>query len=248
MSNITYKIREALINLTGYFIYRKNALPVGVDLQEDLLNKFGIDSKIVFDVGANIGQTALNYSEIFPKAVIFSFEPFEDAFRSLERNTRHLQSVRRFKMALGETVAHKDVRIHDEEYSYLNSLKTVNENQSERASEERITMSTLNDFCNTNEIDEIDLLKIDTEGYELEVLKGGEELLVTGRIKAILCEAALSKRNKRNTQLFDLHDYLERFNYFFVGLYDSNLNHYGEGSAYSNGLFLLSGQTMDSSK
>jgi FkbM family methyltransferase len=245
MPSIKYKIRKTLMDLTGYFIYKRSGLPIGVDLREDLLNKFGFEPKIVFDVGANIGQTALSYAEMFPSASIFSFEPFEEAFHSLERNTSHLQRVKRFQIALGETAAHVDVRIHDEKYSYLNSLKSVNENQSGSASVERITVSTLDGFCNTNEVKEIDLLKIDTEGYEVEVLRGGNELLKTGRISAILCEVSLARQDKRHTQLFDLQDYLEPYGYFFVGLYDSNLNYYREGIAYSNALFVLPGKTTD---
>jgi hypothetical protein len=87
-------------------------------------------------------------------------------------------------------------------------------------------------------VNRIDLLKIDTEGFEINVLKGGHQMLSTGNVAAILCEVALSKKNPRNTQLHDLIDHLEPLGYFFVGLYDTNINHFREGLAYSNALFV----------
>ena len=90
-----------------------------------------------------------------------------------------------------------------------------------------------------NKIHQIDLLKIDTEGFEIDVLIGANKMLATGKIKAILCETALSKKNTRNTQLSSLIDLLDKENYFFVGLYETNVNFYKEGLAYSNALFIL---------
>ena len=52
-------------------------------------------------------------------------------------------------------------------------------------------MTTVDAFCAVHGIDKIDLLKIDTEGYDLVVLEGARELLRSGRARFILVEAVL---------------------------------------------------------
>lgn len=235
---ITAGIRNFLINLTGYFIYKKAHLPVGVDFKEDLLNKFKINPSCMFDVGANYGQTALHYHTLFNKASIYAFEPVEKSFLALKDNTKHLSTVKCFKMALGNENKTMDISLHDEANSQLNSLKEINSSQNDHSLKETISVSTLQNFADQHHISHIDVLKIDTEGYEMEVLQGATQFLKEKKIAAVLCEVALSKKNTRNTQLNQVIEFLEPYDYFFVGLYETNVNYYREGLAYSNALFI----------
>jgi hypothetical protein len=73
------------------------------------------------------------------------------------------------------------------------------------------------------------------------VLKGGENDLKLGKIKSIIAEVALSKKNTQNTQLFSLTEYLENLSFFFVGLYDTDIKNFKEGMTYSNALFVYVG-------
>jgi FkbM family methyltransferase len=63
----------------------------------------------------------------------------------------------------------KVIRLFDE-YSALNSLKDELMNQSNHAREEEIAVTTIDKYCSEHGIPKIDLLKIDTEGYELNVM------------------------------------------------------------------------------
>jgi len=236
--NISYQLRKALINLTGYWIYKKRDLPIGVDLKEDLINKFNITPKLLFDIGANYGQTALYYREEFPNATIYSFEPVKQSYEILINNTRQFQNIHCFNIALGDKKAEVEIFLHDEVFSACNSLKFDNSEGNTAALKEIVKVTSLNDFVNENKIGPIDLLKIDTEGYELEVLKGAENLLTNKSVNAILCEVALSGTNKRNTQLNDLIIYLDNLEYYFVGLYHTNIGSYKQGIAWSNALFI----------
>ena len=58
---------------------------------------------IIFDVGANIGQSALWFKNSFPHATIHAFEPFQAIFELLSTNTRHVSEIFCHKVALGET-------------------------------------------------------------------------------------------------------------------------------------------------
>lgn len=235
--NVTYIIRKALINITGYWIYKKTDLPLGVDLKEDLINKFHINPKCIFDVGANYGQTALHYREAFKNAKIFSFEPVKESFNNLVKNTEHYKNIFSYNFAFGDEKKEVEIFLHEERFSACNSLKFDNRD-GDNAPKEIVKVMTLNDFVKENKIEYIDLLKIDTEGYELEVLKGGENILSQHSVSAIIGEVALSTKNNRNTQLHALVSYLDKFDYYFVGLYDTDVRTYKQGIAFSNALFI----------
>jgi FkbM family methyltransferase len=236
---ISTTIRTFFINLTGYFVYKKTDLPIGVDFKADLENKFNIHPLCIFDVGANYGQTALYYHETFKNAKIYSFEPVKVSYLKLEKETQHIKQIECFQIALGEENKEFEIALHDESNSQLNSLKAIAANQGNQSVKEIIKSVTLDVFVTEKNIEQIDLLKIDTEGFELEVLIGSENFLRTRKIKAILCEVALSKRNTRNTQLSEIINALDKYDYFFVGLFETNVNYYKDGLAYSNALFIL---------
>lgn len=234
---ITYTLRKLLINITGYWIYKKKYLPLGVDLKEDLLNKFQINPRCIFDIGANYGQTALYYHKAFKHAKVFSFEPVKNSFDTLVKNTRRYKNISCYNFAFGDEKKEIEIYLHEERFSACNSLKFDNRD-GDNASKEIVKVITLNDFVKEHKIEHIDLLKIDTEGYELEVLKGGENILSQGSVSAIIGEVALSVKNNRNTQLHALISYLDKFDYYFVGLYDTDIRTYRQGIAFSNALFM----------
>lgn len=83
-------------------IYR-NSLPRGVDLYHDLNRSFNKEMfRTVFDVGANIGQSALKYSEVFPAAEIYSFEPVKGTYSKLFLNTKGNPRIHTFNVGMGK--------------------------------------------------------------------------------------------------------------------------------------------------
>jgi len=235
---IKHKVRKLLIKVTGYFIYKNSDLPIGVDLKLDLEKKFGFKIDTIFDVGANTGQTAIKFAEEFPNSKIYSFEPVKSTYSKLIRNVRNNEKTTCYNIAFGERNENKEIKLHVTTNSQLNSLNYSNYGDS--GVKEIIKVKKLDDFVESNGIKSIDLLKIDTEGYELNVLKGAYSFITNRRIKSILCEVALSSKNSRNTQLNDVFQFLDKLDYSFVGLYETNVAFYKEGLAYSNALFIQS--------
>ena len=117
--NIRTKTRELLIDLTGYWIYRRKEIPVGCDLINDLKHKIRLPLKTIFDVGANIGQTALRYNDYFKKAEIYSFEPVTETFHNLEKNVKCLNRIKCFKLALGDKEGSAEIKIATKEDSRI---------------------------------------------------------------------------------------------------------------------------------
>ena len=133
----------------------------------------------VFDVGANQGQflslICAGLSDI--PHTIHAFEPCQETFALLSAKTSQWPNVRLNKLALGKDQGTATI-YYDGKGSGLASLTRrrldhlgVNFGQSEE-----IRITTLDRYCAENEIAKIDLLKLDVEGHELDVLRGGEEM------------------------------------------------------------------------
>ena len=79
------KVKMLIERLTDTHIYRE--LPRGIDFIQDIANslpRYRVD--IVFDVGANVGQSAKIYLARFPRSHIYCFEPVINTFHNLQAN------------------------------------------------------------------------------------------------------------------------------------------------------------------
>jgi FkbM family methyltransferase len=142
---------------------------------------------IVFDVGANIGQSVTLFRGLLPFSIVHSFEPGPAAFARLEANTQGLKNVRRVNAAVG-SVSGKQLLLENE-YSDMSSLlPPAAAAWGSIVSETQVAITTLDDYCRSFDVPRIDLLKIDTQGYELEVLRGATGLLAAGLIRLVYVE------------------------------------------------------------
>ena len=138
--------------------------------------------KNVVDVGANIGQFARTMKFFFPNARIFSFEPFSKTFKILKNNTDGISDWSVFNYAIGNPT---------DDSLYLSKHGSAEHSlvRSEAGSKKvKIKTKALD---KTLVPSKIDLLKIDVEGYELEVIKNTKYL----EIKYLLIEV-----DKKNTE------------------------------------------------
>ena len=71
-----------------------------------------------------------------------------------------------------------------------------------------VEMITLDNFCENYKIDNIDFLKIDTQGYEKFVLEGAQNLLKNRKIKIIKLEMIFSEIYEKSASFYDIEGYL----------------------------------------
>ncbi|MBC7568307.1 MAG: FkbM family methyltransferase [Spirosoma sp.] len=190
---------KSLLTKTGIFAARQfpNAV-MGYDLARDLALVVPKQNPLCFDVGANRGQTIKVLQDCFANPSIHAFEPSSATFAGLSKQSFGTGgTVSLHQLAFGEAVGQQT--FHNYGTSELSSLLPLNRNQSESifadqttVSEETVSVDTLDHFCAERDITHIDLLKIDTQGYELSVLRGGASLLGAGRVSAVLLELNFS--------------------------------------------------------
>ena len=141
---------------------------------------------VLFDVGANEGaylRMALQTLGNDVKA--YSFEPQSSPFFALEKQFANDPRVTAKMLALGNaaTTATLYFAAEGETTASFHGLDKPVE-----AKTETVHITTLDQFCLNHSIERIDILKIDTEGHEMDVLLGAQTLLRDGRISVIQFE------------------------------------------------------------
>lgn len=146
---------------------------------EELLN-LARGRKIIIDVGVNIGSTILNFSRLSPDGKMIGFEPdsknFLKARRNLELN--NFANVTLINKGLGEKS--EKVKLFNVNANNAGMKRVLNASSSEpdvNLSFDEIEIITLDSFIEEKDIPQIDLIKIDVEGYEFKVLTGAKKSL-----------------------------------------------------------------------
>ncbi len=214
------QLRILAERLTGTRIFRH--LPVGIDEYVDVKSRFPRhDFVCLLDVGANTGQSALQMRRHFPRAEIHSLEPIAATFAELQRNTRAL-GIRVHHLALGAANGEIEVRLPaDGKHSDLNTLVVGKpETGGVKYKSEVVGVRTLASFCLEAGISRIDFLKIDTEGFDLEVLKGAGSWLGEQRIPLVLVEVSMNPTNTFHAAFDEVKRFMEERSYYLFGLYE----------------------------
>jgi FkbM family methyltransferase len=176
---------------------------------------------VIFDVGANIGQSSQAFAARFPQAAIYAFEPIGAAYQALVATTRALPAVKTFKTALGRTPGQVQMVVNPREL--VNSQVTI---RPVRSGEhvETVPMDSGDRFCAANSIDRIGYLKVDTEGHDLEVLSGFAGMLAEKRVDLAEAEVSMNRSNTKHVALEAVKDYMEKTGYFLFHIYEQTLD------------------------
>lgn len=211
----------------------------------DDINKFIIrkSEPVIFDVGANNGQSIKRYKKIFEKPIIHSFEPVTDEINKLKEKYKNDKNLFLNNLAVGEKIGNLDFNINAK--SSHSSFKKLIPNttfikkrsaqayvDSEKYTVKKIPTKiiTLDDYVKQNNIENIDILKIDTQGYEDKVLLGAQNLIKDNRIKFIELELIFSEIYESPLQIYDIEKILIPNNYKLFGISEA-------GSLISNFIF-----------
>lgn len=184
-------------------------------IEQELKKHISSKSPVLIDVGGNKGDYALMLHSAFPAARIFSLEPNPKTFEHLEKNAEGKFTV--INKGLGNSSStlqlffDKNDKTSVQASSDPEILRTIaGTTELEKVD---IDVVTLDEFCKENSIEKIDLLKIDTEGFELEVLEGADVLLEKNAIKVIQFEFNEVNIVKRRF-LKDFYDRLPGFSFY----------------------------------
>jgi len=210
-----FKFGESSVKLFGKKIFYDS--PYGIAgyqsmlvRQQRMLRDAGPKSaKTIVDVGANVGFFSMMLREIYPEAQIYAVEPVPQIFANLKANlTSDQDSV--YNLAISDINGAVKMSFKERESAISHVINSGEEDDSETV---KVKSMTLDNWCHKEKIEIVDLLKIDTEGYEVHVLKGAKKTLAKTRY--LHMEISLEDENYTFSEINSML-YSEEFNFQLV--------------------------------
>jgi FkbM family methyltransferase len=152
-------------------------------------------SSVIVDSGSNIGQFLPYYAKIVAKGQIYSFEPSDKLYSWIEDCIEYndLKNIKVFKKGLGDKKMLAQLEAPSEEILHGLWGKVV-----ETGGDESISITTLTDALENENVSQIDLWKLDVEGFEYAALQGALPLIKKKMLKAAYIEMIPDTDNSKN--------------------------------------------------
>jgi FkbM family methyltransferase len=148
------------------------------------------ESRVVFDVGAHVGGWCEAALAINPALEIHAFEPARDSFAVL--TAKRLAQVKATNVGLGAAAEERELFSFgaDTQLRSLYRREGLEDDYKLEtpAAGEPVALITLDDYCAAHGVERIDYLKIDTEGHDLQVLRGARGMLGRRAVRIIQFE------------------------------------------------------------
>ncbi len=145
----------------------------------DKLSYFMADEKYFIDIGANIGYCSMYVAADYPKSKVIAFEPHPFISKELKRNAElnSLFNIDVQLFALGNE--NGEIRFHSNDLNDYNRglSSTVDEGFSENIVDITVEIKRLDDVIPMEEYHKVGVIKVDTQGNELDVLRGAEKII-----------------------------------------------------------------------
>lgn len=250
MSIVKRSIRK-ILRASGYDILRIDAIQnlsqaqntvdifdqgLGVDPYADMKHFLATEeSPVVFDVGANIGQSVDSFRNTFTTPTIYSFEPSPSTYETLKAHCKDLPGVSTWNRGVGST--NSTMTLTENEYSVMSSFlppSTSAWGNVVRSTEVQVV--TLDSFASDHGIDFVHILKSDTQGYDFEVFKGANQLMKENRIGLLYFEFIFSDMYKDLPPFDEVFGYLTANNFALVSFYKQYFQH--ELVSWTDALFI----------
>jgi FkbM family methyltransferase len=201
----------------------------------------------IFDVGANMGQTVRQIRQVWPAVRVFAFEPVSATFAALEARTAGDAALECHRLAFGSS-AGRATMLATPGHT-MNRIVTRPEGG--QATEE-VEVVTGDAFCAARGLDRLDILKVDTEGHDLDVLTGFGTMLAERRVTYVEAECAIAPDNRIHVPFNRIADFMHARGYGLFSLLPAGrhpqgyLNHTTRrrqrGMFYANAVFVAEGE------
>jgi FkbM family methyltransferase len=170
------------------------------------LKKNGFHPTTILDIGAYHGEWTSEAKKVFPEARFLMVEANPEKEDILASVCKKLKGVE-FEIALLACQSNLS-----KEFNLLENGSSVLEEFNETSGKKiRLTTATVDNLLGKRSIEKVDFIKIDVQGYELEILRGAEKYLETCEV--ILSEVSLMALHKDCPVMVDVVNFMDRFDY-----------------------------------
>jgi len=217
-----------LLSWTGYRLERCAGTRIaGKQLHEDISILLGHKPQpVIFDLGANEGQSIREFLRDFRDPQIIAFEPCHDTFTHTQARFGRQPNVRLVRAAAGEADGEMELNVFAR--SGMNSLLPLEAvggggadggEQLPVLRREKVPVRSLDSYCAEQKIPQIDILKMDCQGAELSILRGARRLLEEKRIQCLYLEVNFQPLYQQQATFEDYRQFLEPLGMGLGGIY-----------------------------
>lgn len=200
-----------------------------------------VENQIIFDVGAFDGRSIELYKKAFPNSTVFSFEPTPDIYAGLEKKYAGRNDVKLSNAALCSNIGEASFHVNNSllTNSLLESAKKEDKGTSIYNTNKKIIVptNTIDNYCQVEKINKINILKIDVQGADLMVLKGAEKALDSRKIDLIFIEVEFMELYEKQPLFHDISAYLHLKGYHLFSLYNMSISSQGQ-LIYGDAVFI----------
>ena len=192
----------------------------------------GVDT-VVYDIGAATGAYATAFAKVSTVSQVIAFEPLAESFAALEQRARVEPKIRCFRLALGE----KDEQLHLHRSALRDTSSLLPINAAMRRhfplgaqieAPESVAVARLDAVVAEHGLPDPDLVKVDVQGFEDRVIRGGAETLRSAKL--CILEVSFRPMYEGSAQFDDVYTLMRDLDFALAGF---------DGPLYSPGGELL---------
>lgn len=225
MINFLKRLIRNYLKSRGYHLVWVNPCrtTTGFVFEYDLRRVVDLPNPVCLDIGANEGQTIRLLSRVFEQPLIHAFEPTPGCFLSLSYQFQQ-DHIQLHQLAMGDSPG--VLQLNQYSHSTLNSFLPLSHdvanpyNDLTPEATVQVPVTTVDDFLTSHQIPAVHLLKIDTQGFDLHVLKGAQDSFRNGRILNVLVELNFLEMYTGQAAATEILQFLAANGLFLVDLYE----------------------------
>tara|TARA_B100001250_G_scaffold364883_1_gene345249 strand:+ start:1824 stop:2516 length:693 start_codon:yes stop_codon:yes gene_type:complete len=199
------------------------------------IKKYIKEGSVIVDIGSNVGSFIDSINRFDNNYFFHSIEPNLELIKYQKKKYRKLKRINFYNLAISNKGGESPFYIRTP--SSHSSLKEehIDSEFNNEVSIKKVKTLALDTFVKSENITKIDLLKIDTEGSEIDILESSKNLIKSGLIKYIKIEATSSAINSifefaKKTDLKvigvnNIFHFENTFNFFDLYLENTNIKH-----------------------
>ena len=202
-----------------------------IEDMKDLFQALNKEPQHIFDCGANIGFVTHTFLQHFPNAQVHAFEPNPLVFNQFNSAHGAKPNVKAHNKGIGKTKGSLTFHINKNSgtSSFLDANSYHKLNYANKDIEEKmVEVVGVGEYMTENNIPVLDILKLDIEGFELEALKGIEN--IADRVNVIYTEVNLIPTYEGQPLINDIINYLQQNKFHILNIYGINENKYHQAS------------------
>ncbi len=203
-----------------------------------------LQPQTILDIGANDGAFAERMRKQFPNARIISFEPLKDAYEALNKRMEGDKNFVAYNIALGEsagqTVIHRSASNPSSSLLPMGALHKKLYPHTAEHTDETIEIKRLDDVLNPQTLQKPLVIKIDVQGFEAGVIRGGQKIIKTADI--VLVENSFVTLYEGQALFGEIHELMQQLGFSYRGRSETHYNEKTREPIYEDSVFMKSSQ------